>query len=157
MCFTDGLYDCDGIPAQDSGVSRGHFTVFNQRGVQPVPVLPRERERHRRHHQPGDRRHLHPHVRLQQPDHTIVDNGDGTITITVFAAGAPATTTRSASFVLKDPGTVWFSFALDYNGTPGDPSDDTEIPDSFQLLRPPPVTTTPSDRDFCADLAEFAG
>ena len=54
-------------------------------------------------------------------------------------------------FVLKDPGALWSSFVLDHNGTPGDPSDDTEIAGSFQVVRPSHLP----DRDFCADLVTF--
>src|SRR5262245_1326630 len=34
--FTGDVYDCDGIPAQDSGDVSGNF-VFNQRGSSPFP------------------------------------------------------------------------------------------------------------------------
>ena len=34
--FTSDVYDCDGIPAQDSGDVSGNF-VFNQRGSSPFP------------------------------------------------------------------------------------------------------------------------
>jgi hypothetical protein len=58
-------------------------------------------------------------------DHTIVDNGDGTIT--VFASGT----------------------------FPGDPSDDIEVPDSFRVVRGSTGNSDFSDRDFCADLVQF--
>ena len=57
--------------------------------------------------------------------------------------------------VLKDPGQVRFAFDVDYNGTPSDPSDDEEIPDSFQVVRGSTGNSDVSDRDFCADLVEF--
>jgi len=57
--------------------------------------------------------------------------------------------------VLKDPGEVRFSIVIDYAGTPGDPSDDVEVDDSFQLVRPSTGNSDFSDRDFCADLLEF--
>ena len=88
-------------------------------------------------------------------DHTITDNGDGTITITEHAQGIVRYYDQFGNFVLKDPGALWFSFVLDYNGTPGDPSDDEEVPDSFQVVRPSTGNSDLSDRDFCEDLVEF--
>ena len=38
--FTSDVYDCDGIPAQDSGDVSGNF-VFNQRGSSPFPYTGR--------------------------------------------------------------------------------------------------------------------
>ena len=88
-------------------------------------------------------------------DHTIVDNGDGTITITVFASGGSRFYDTNGKLVLKDPGQVRFAFDIDYNGTPGDPSDDVEVPDSFRIVRESTGNSDLSDRDFCADLVEF--
>jgi hypothetical protein len=88
-------------------------------------------------------------------DHTIVDNGDGTITITVFASGGSRFYDADGNFVLKDPGQTRFAFDIDYNGTPGDPSDDVEVPDSFRVVRSSTGNSDLSDRDFCADLVEF--
>ena len=89
-------------------------------------------------------------------DQTIVDNGDGTITITVFATGGARYYDTDGNFVLKDPGNSRFSSDVDYNGTPSDPSDDTFIPDSFQVVRSSTGNSDFSDRDFCDDLREFA-
>ena len=61
----------------------------------------------------------------------------------------------SGNFVLKDPGQVRIAFDIDYNGTPGDPSDDVEVPDSFRVVRGSTGNSDLSDRDFCADLVEF--
>ena len=57
--------------------------------------------------------------------------------------------------MLKDPGPVRFGFDIDYNGTPSDPSDDTEVPDSFRVVRASTGHSDLSGRDFCADLVEF--
>lgn len=88
-------------------------------------------------------------------DQVITDNGDGTITITVFAAGGSRFYDTNGKLVLRDPGEVRFSFDVDYNGTPSDPSDDIEIPDSFQLVRESTGLNESEGRDFCADLVEF--
>jgi hypothetical protein len=89
-------------------------------------------------------------------DHTIVDNGDGTITITVGAAGGFRAYDSDGNLVLKDPGHIRFAFDIDYNGTPGDPSDDTEVPDSFRIVKESTGRNDTQDRNFCDDLREFA-
>ena len=85
---------------------------------------------------------------------TIVDNGDGTITITVFTSGGSRYYDQNGKLVLKAPGEVRFAIDVDYNGTPGNLDDDQEVPDSFRIVR---VSTGHNDtgRDFCADLVEF--
>ena len=88
-------------------------------------------------------------------DHTIVDNGDGTITITDFASGGSRYYDTNGNLVLKDPGQVRYAFDINYNGTPGDPSDDTEVPGSFRVVRPSTGNSDLSGRDPCADLVEF--
>ena len=152
--FTSDVYDCDGTPAQDSGDVSGNF-VFNQRGSSPFPYY---------------RESVHGTVvttnletggtytnvfTANSRDHTIVDTGDGTITITTFASGTSRFYDADGNFVLKDPGQFRFAFDIDYNGTPGDPSDDIEVPDSFRVVRASTGNSDLSDRDFCADLVEF--
>jgi len=152
--FTSDVYDCDGILAQDSGDVSGNF-LFNQRGSSPFPYA---------------RASVHGTVvttnletggtftnvfTSNNRDHKIVDNGDGTITITVFASGGSRFYDANGKLVLRDPGQIRFAFDIDYNGTPGDPSDDVEVPDSFRIVRPSTGNSDFSERDFCADLAEF--
>ena len=151
---TGHVYDCDGIPAQDSVDVSGNF-VFNQRGSSPFPYY---------------RESVHGTVvttnletggtftnvfTSNTRDHSIVDNGDGTITITDFASGGSRFYDANGKPVLQDPGQVRFAVDIDYNGTPGDPSDDVEVPDSFRIVRPSTGHSDLSGRDFCADLAEF--
>jgi hypothetical protein len=152
--FTSDVYDCDGTPAQDAGDVSGNF-LFNQRGSSPFPYY---------------RESVHGTVvttnlenggtytnvfTANSKDQVITDNGDGTITITVFASGGSRFYDTDGNFVLKDPGEVRFAFDVDYNGTPSDPTDDEEIPDSFRIVRPSTGNSDFSDRDFCADLLEF--
>jgi hypothetical protein len=152
--FTGDVYDDCGFPAQDSGDVSGNF-VFNLRGSSPFPYY---------------RESVHGTVvttnletggtytnifTANSKDQTIVDNGDGTITITVFAAGGSRYYDTDGNFVLKDPGEVRFAFDVDYMGTPSDPTDDEEIPDSFRIVRASTGNSDLSDRDFCADLLEF--
>jgi hypothetical protein len=151
---TGDVYDCDGTPAQDSFDVSGNF-VFNQRGSSPFPYY---------------RESVHGTVvttnletggtftnifTSNTRDHTIVDNGDGTITITDFASGGSRFYDTHGNLVLKDPGQVRYAFDIDYNGTPGDPSDDIEVPDSFRIVRASTGNSDLSGRDFCADLVEF--
>jgi hypothetical protein len=151
---TSDIYDDCGIPAQDSVDVSGNFVV-NQRGSSPFPYY---------------RESIHGTVvstnlenggtytnvfTSNSKDQVIHDNGDGTITITVFASGGSRFYDTDGNFVLKDPGEVRFAFDVDYNGTPSDPTDDEEIPDSFRLVRGSTGNSDFSDRDFCADLVEF--
>jgi hypothetical protein len=151
---TSDVYDCNGTPAQDSVDVSGNF-VFNQRGSSPFPYF---------------RESVHGTVvttNLQNGgtftnvftansrDHTIVDNGDGTITITEFASGGSRFYDTNGKLVLRDPGQFRFAFDIDYNGTPGDPSDDVEVPDSFRVVRDSTGRNDTAGRDFCADLVEF--
>jgi hypothetical protein len=152
--FTSDVYDCDGTPAQDAGDVSGNF-LFNLRGSSPFPYY---------------RESVHGTVVTtnlenggtftnvftgNSKDQVIVDNGDGTITITVFASGGSRFYDTEGNLVLKDPGEVRFAFDVDYNGTPSDPTDDKEIPDSFRIVRGSTGNSDLSDRDFCADLVEF--
>jgi hypothetical protein len=151
---TGDVYDCDGTPAQDSVDVSGNF-VFNQRGSSPFPYY---------------RESVHGTVvttnletggtytnvfTANTRDHTIVDNGDGTITITSFSSGGSRFYHTHGNFVLKDPGQLRFAVDIDYNGTPGDPSDDVEVPGSFRVVRASTGNSDLSNRDFCADLVQF--
>jgi hypothetical protein len=92
---------------------------------------------------------------LNTKDHVITDNGDGTITILVIATGGSRYYDTDGNLVLNDPGQIRFSFDVDYNGTPSDPTDDVEIPNSFQVVRDSTGRNDTAGRDFCADLVEF--
>jgi hypothetical protein len=151
---TSDVYNDCGFPAQDSFDVSGNF-VFNQRGSSPFPYY-RESVRGTVVTTNLSNGGTYTNVfTATSKDQTIVDNGDGTITITTFAAGGSRFYDTDGNFVLKDPGEIRFSIVLDYMGTPGDPSDDVEVEDSFQLVRPSTGNSDFSDRDFCADLLEF--
>jgi hypothetical protein len=152
--FTSDVYDCDGTPAQDAVNVRVNFT-FNQRGSSPFPYY-RENVRGTAVTTNLDTGGTYTNVfTANSRDHTIVDNGDGTITITVYTSGGSRFYDTNGTFVLKDPGQIRFAFDIDYNGTPGDPSDDVEVPDSFRIVRPSTGNSDLSQRDFCADLVQF--
>jgi hypothetical protein len=88
-------------------------------------------------------------------DNVITDNGDGTITIVVNSAGGWRAYDQFGKLVLRDPGNFRFSFDVDYGDTPGDPSDDVEVDDSFQVVRGSTGLNETEGRDFCADVLEF--
>ena len=149
--FTSDVYDCDGTPAQDAvDVASTSYSTSAAPPRSPTTGTACTA----RDHQPRHRRHLHQRLRLQQQGPLITDNGDGTITITVFAAGGSRFYDQFGNFVLKDPGSVRFAFDVDYHGTPATPRRQRG-PDSFRIVRPSTGNSDFSDRDFCADLVEF--
>ena len=147
-------YDCDGTPAVDSNEVNVHITAV-LRGSSPFPAF--------REHFSGtavttntDTGGTFTNVfALNSQDHKITDNGDGTITITEDASGTSRFYDQFGNFVLKDPGSLRFAFDLNYNGTPGNPDDDTEVPGSFRIIHGPTGNSDLSSRDFCADLRQF--
>ena len=152
--FTSDVYDCDGTQAQDSGHVSGNF-VFNQRGSSAFPYY-RESVRGTIVTTNLENDGTYTNVfTANSRDHTIVNNGDGTITITTFASGGSRFYDTSGKLVLRDPGQFRFAFDIAYNGTPGDPSDDIEVPDSFRVVRDSTGRNDLEGRDFCADLVEF--
>ena len=152
--FTSDVYDCDGTPAQDSGDVSGNF-VFNQRGSSPFPYY-RESVRGTVVTTNLATGGTYTNVfTANSRDHTIVDNGDGTITITTFASGGSRFYDQNGKLVLKDPGQTRFAIDIDYNGTPGNVDDDEEVADSFRVVRDSTGRNDTEGRDFCADLVEF--
>lgn len=57
--------------------------------------------------------------------------------------GAPATSSRR------------WQHSAHTSSSPGDPTDDTEVPDSFSIVRPSTGNSDFSDVDFCDILREF--
>ena len=148
------FFDCDGTPVQEDVDLYVNF-VSNKRGSSPFPYF------HKSVRGTIAWTNLNTGGTFTQvfagtsKDQTIVDNGDGTFTSTVFTSGGARYYDRNGKLVLKDPGEVRFAFDVDYNGTPGDPSDDEEVPDSFRLVRESTGLNETQGRDFCADLVEF--
>ena len=152
--FTSDPYDCDGTRAQDSGDIHVNF-LFNQRGSSDFPYY-RESVRGTIVTTNLNTGGTFTNVFSGgSKDQTIVDNGDGTITITVYAFGGSRYYDQNGKLVLKDPGNVRFAFEVDYNGTPGNPEDDIEVPDSFRIVRESTGRSDTQGREFCADLVQF--
>jgi hypothetical protein len=78
-------------------------------------------------------------------DLKVVDNGDGTLTITVLATGNSVVYDADGKAIARNPGQSRFQFIVDHGGTPADPSDDVELED-IGLIK---GSTGRSD-DFCA-------
>ena len=152
--FVSDPYDCDGTPAIDSGEVDVNITAV-LRASSPFPYF--------REHFSGTGVTTNTETGgtftnvfvSNQKDHKITDNGDGTITIVSDASGSSRYYDQYGNFVLKDPGQTRTAVDIDYNGTPGDPNDDVEVPGSFRVVRSSTGNSDFSDRNFCADLKEF--
>ncbi|GAA2033427.1 hypothetical protein GCM10009819_16880 [Agromyces tropicus] len=88
-------------------------------------------------------------------DSSVVDNGDGTLTITVRVTGSTQYTGPDGRKVYLDAGAFTVSFLIDHNGTPGDPSDDLDVEDGFLGVDGPYGRFDTWDRDLCADILEL--
>jgi hypothetical protein len=151
---TSDVYDCDGTPAQDHSDVSGNF-VFNQRGSSPFPYFLNTARGTVVTTNLATGGTFTNVFAVSYRDHKIVDNGDGTITITIIGTGGSRFYDADGNFVLKDPGQLRFAVDFNLNGTPGDPSDDFEVPGSFRVVRSSTGNSDFSDRNFCADLKEF--
>jgi hypothetical protein len=71
-------------------------------------------------------------------DLSVVDNGDGTITVRTAVTGIPSEVRLSDGTVaFKDVGRVVFANLIDYNGTPTDTSDDEFISQTIESISGP--------------------
>ena len=140
--FVDGPYDCDGLTtAIDEGTVRFHV-LGNLRGSSPFPFYVETVNGTVVTTNLDTGGTFTQKVATSGRDHTIVDNGDGTITITQHGQGVVRYYDQFGNFVLKDPGALWTSFDLDYNGTPSDPSDERRRRTPSRSCARPPVAPT---------------
>lgn len=155
--FTDtstDTFDCDGTPAHRVSTVDVQFT-FNQRGGKNVFPYYRESVQGTDVFTNLDNGGTYSdHFTSNSRDHKIVDNGDGTITIYGQGSGSDVWRDTNGKVVLTDNGNIRYAVDIDYHGTPGDPSDDTEVPDSFRIIRDSTGTNI-IGRNFCDDLREF--
>jgi hypothetical protein len=71
-------------------------------------------------------------------DLTVVDNGDGTITVRTAFTGIPEEVRLSDGTVaIRDVGRVVFATVIDYGGTPTDTSDDEFISQTIESISGP--------------------
>lgn len=88
-------------------------------------------------------------------DQSIVDNGDGTLTITFKDTGRTTVIGPDGNVVFRDNGQVQGSFVIDHGGTPTDPSDDEFVEFLGESKLAGRLDT--AGRDFCADIVAFLG
>jgi len=157
--YTD-FFDCDSvspsIPTRVDGDVHVNFT-FNLRGGKNVFPYYRESVHGSNVFTNLDTGGTFTEVfTANSRDHKIVDNGDGTITIYGQGSGGSRYYDTNGRLVLRDPGNIRYAVDIDYNGTPGDASDDIEVPDSFRIVRDSTGRNDTAGRDFCEDLRQFA-
>jgi hypothetical protein len=92
---------------------------------------------------------------VQEKDHSIIDNGDGTFTIVNSSSGVHKAYGPDGTRLFMDTGTIRAEILIDNGGTPADPSDD-EFLDFLGLIFSHGRADT-EGRDFCADLVTFIG
>jgi hypothetical protein len=149
--FTE-FFDCDGTPARTDGDVSGNFNAVTHGGL----VYFRESLHGTLVHTNLDTGGTFTEIfTLNRRDAEVIDNGDGTLTIVVYAKGSVRLYDTDGNFVLADPGQVRFQFMVDHGGTPGDPSDDEDIEGSFQIVRESTGRNDTQGRDFCEDLVTF--
>jgi hypothetical protein len=88
-------------------------------------------------------------------DQKVVDNGDGTLTITVQLTGGTTYYDSEGRRLFTDAGVNRFTIVIDTAGTPDDVSDDEFV--EFLGTDLDAGLRQTADRDFCADLQEFIG
>ena len=88
-------------------------------------------------------------------DQKVVDNGDGTLTITFKSTGRTFVYGPDGERLFVDAGQFLGQFVVDHGGTPGDPDDDEFLEDLGELKLTGRQDSV--DRDFCADLVTFLG
>ena len=149
--FTD-FFDCDGTPARTDGDVSGNFNAVTHGGLVYFRESLHGTLVHTNLNTGGTFTEI---FTLNRRDAEVIDNGDGTLTIVVYAKGSVRLYDTDGNFVLADPGQVRFQFMVDHGGTPGDPSDDEEIEGSFQIVRESTGRNDTQGRDFCEDLVTF--
>ena len=85
-------------------------------------------------------------------DHRVINNGDGTLTITVLATGNGTLYGSNGKAIARNPGQVRFQILLDHGGTPRNPFDD----EFLEFLGIVKGSTGRSD-DFCAAIVDAIG
>lgn len=89
-------------------------------------------------------------------DHTVTDNGDGTLTIVALATGSNKVFGPDGKLLLNDPGQIRFAVLIDHGGTPVDPSDDEFIKD-LGLVKGSTGRNDFQDFDFCEVVTAAMG
>jgi hypothetical protein len=145
--FSDVVTDfCDvsGLSVQIDGVVDGKFLV-NRRGRDGLAYFLEHIHVSRALTNLNNGTTISDDERTVSKDLKVVDNGDGTLTITVLATGNFVLSGADGKAIARNPGQVRFQLLVDDNGTPTDPFDDGE-PEFLGFVK---GSTGRSD-DFCA-------
>ncbi len=102
----------------------------------------------------GTGRTMSETLQLHLQDLKVVDNGDGTLTITAKGSGPHRVVGADGKVMFIESQSRWWTQTIDDGGTPGDPTDDELIDasDAFKL-----VGKGVGERDFCTDLTAQVG
>ena len=90
-----------------------------------------------------------------EKDHSITDNGDGTLTIIFAVSGIERAYGPDGTLLFVDTGTLRIEVLIDHGGTPADPADDELLEFIGEVFNPGRADT--DGRDFCDDLVTFIG
>jgi hypothetical protein len=90
-------------------------------------------------------------------DLDIVDNGDGTLTITVKVVFRQLVYAPDGSLLFRTAGQFRTRETIDTNGTLTDPSDDVPVDGTFSSVKDFVGHDGTAGRDFCQDLAIYIG
>jgi hypothetical protein len=91
----------------------------------------------------ANRKTISDETRGISKDLDVIDNGDGTLTVTVLATGNFTMHGADGTVIARDPGQVRFELLIDHGGTVTDPFDDVE------LVRRLTFGSTGRSDDFC--------
>ena len=100
--FTGAPYDCEGTPAQDSADVYGNFD-WNLRGSSPFPFYRESTNGTLVMTNLKTGGTFTDVIAVNSNDHTIIDNGDGTFTLTISSSGGSASTTPTATSCSRTP------------------------------------------------------
>ena len=100
--FTNAPYDCEGTPAQNSGDVYGNFD-WNLRGSSPFPFYRESTNGTLVMTNLKTGGTFTDVIAVNSNDHTIIDNGDGTFTLTISSSGGSASTTPTATSCSRTP------------------------------------------------------
>jgi hypothetical protein len=144
-----------GLEVLDEGWVSGTL-VINQRGRDNVPYFgERVRGTTTVTNLANDKTYTH-HFTVNEKDLSIIDNGDGTMTIQVLATGGMRVVGPDGKLLFRDPGQIRWEVLIDHGGTMDDPFDD-EFLEFLGFVKGSTGLNELAGRDFCQDLQTYIG
>lgn len=134
------------------GKIRG-FTLIKTKGSGPFPYFAETHRFDETYTNLENGKSLRIVTRGRSADQRIVDNGDGTITLTVKDTGVRRIIGPDGQRLVES-GQFAARIVIDYNGTPSDPEDDTLL--SFEDIKQTGRNDL-AELDFCDLLVTFLG